>query len=56
MLEKLIKNSMSKSWAVTNGSLVGNTDCSSNIARQLDKFWACERNKANLQLISQSLF
>ena len=31
-------------------------ECSSYIPSQMERFWACDRNKENLQLISRSFF
>ena len=31
-----------------------NIECSSYISSEMEKFWACDRNKENLKLISRS--
>ena len=36
--------------------LLCNIECKSYMLSQMEKFWACDRNKENLQLISQSFF
>ena len=55
-IEQSIKFSERQRWAITNGILVCNIECSSYIPSQMEKFWACDRNKENLQLISRSFF
>ena len=42
--------------AVTNCILVCNIGCSLYVPSQIEKFWACDGNKENLQLISRSFF
>ena len=53
-IEQSIKFSERQRWAITSGILVWNIECSSYIPSQMEKFSACDRNKENLQLISQS--
>ena len=53
-IEQSIKFSGRHRWALTNGILVCNIECSSYIPSQMEKFWAYERNRGNLQLISRS--
>ena len=55
-IEQSIKFSGRHRWALTNGILVCNIECSSYIPSQMEKFWAYDRNKGNLQLISRSFF
>ena len=55
-IEQSIKFSKRQRWAVANDSLVCNVEFSSYIPGQMDKFWDSDRNKENLQLISQSFF
>ena len=51
-----VKFSERQRRAITNGILVCNIECRSYIPSQMEKFWACDRNKKNLQLISRSFF
>ena len=53
-MEQSIKFSGRQRRAVTNGILVFNIECNSYIPSQMEKFWACDRKKENLQLISRS--
>ena len=55
-MEQSIKFSERQRRDATNGILVFNIECSSYIPSQLEKFWAFDRNKENLQLISRSFF
>ena len=55
-IEQSIKFSERQRWAITNGILVCNIECSSYIPSQMEKFGACDRNKENLQLISRYFF
>ena len=55
-IEQSIKFSERQRWAITNGILVCNIEYSSYIPSQMEKFWACDRNEENLQLISRSFF
>ena len=55
-IEQSIKFSERQRRAVTNDILVSNIECSSYIPSQFEKFWASDRNKENLQLISRSFF
>ena len=55
-IEQSIKFSGRQRQVVTNGILVCNIECNSYNPSQMDKSWACDRNKENLQLISRSIF
>ena len=55
-IEQSIKFSKRQMQVATNGILVFNIECSSCIPSQMEKFWACDRNKRNLQLTSRSFF
>ena len=55
-IEQSVKFSGGQRQAVTNGILVCNIGYSLYIPTQIEKFWAFNRKKENLQLISRSFF
>ena len=55
-IEQSVNFSGGQRQAVTNGILVCNIGYSLYIPTQIEKFWAFNRNKENLQLISRSFF
>ena len=55
-IKQSIKFSERQRRGATNGILVCNIESSLYIPSQMEKCWACDRNKENLQLISRYFF